>query len=275
MGNPIWFVKTIQRFFPLRYFVVGLTRYSRTVRRFFDRVLFRGDHVLYLPKNNVIQVHEAVDPSVSTALPSQVVEYFIEQADYHFILNRCICREADGCLHYPIDLGCIFLGEAVKGIHPDLGSRVSKQDALAHLQRAREAGLVQMIGRNHIDSIWMGVGPPEKLLTICNCCECCCLYKMLPEMHRSVSGRVQKMPGVQVMVSEACVGCGKCAQGVCFVSAIRIQDDRAQISDECRGCGRCVEICPLGAITLSMEGGDFVQKSIAQIEPLVDLKASR
>jgi len=275
MASPMWFIKTLQRLFPLRYSVVGLTRRSLLIRKFFDRVLFDGDHVLYLPKDTVVQVHEAVEPPSSTPLPSQVVDHFIEQAEFHFIMNRCICREADQCQKYPIELGCIFLGEAVTGIHPDLGRRVSKEEALAHAQRAREAGLVQMIGRNHIDAIWMGIGPAEKLLTICNCCECCCLYRMLPEMHTSVSERIQKMPGVQVSVSEACVGCGKCAQGICFVDAIRVEAGRAVISADCRGCGRCAEVCPLEAIHVLLEDQDTVQESITQIEALVDVKSSK
>jgi hypothetical protein len=127
----------------------------------------------------VIQVHEAVQPPVSTVLPSQIVEHFIEKADDHFIMNRCICREAAGCQHYPVDLGCLFLGEAVKGIHPELGRRVSKAEALTHLKRAQQAGWCRCRA-HHLDTVWMGVGPGDKLMTICNCCECCCLYKMLP-----------------------------------------------------------------------------------------------
>ncbi|NMC55574.1 MAG: 4Fe-4S binding protein [Chloroflexi bacterium] len=274
MASPIWFVRLLQRFFSQRFAIARLSKHSFVVRRFFDRVLFPGDHILYLPKNNVIQVHEAVQPPVSTVLPSQILEHFIDKADYHFVMNRCICREAAECQHYPVDLGCLFLGEAVKGIHPELGCRVSKAEALAHLKRAQQAGLVQMIGRNHLDTVWMGVGPGDKLMTICNCCECCCLYKMLPDMHETVSSRIQKMPGVSVSVGDACVGCGKCAQGVCFVNAIRLENGRAVIGEDCRGCGRCVEVCPTGAISLHVSGWDFVETSITQLEPLVNLKAS-
>jgi UDP-glucose 4-epimerase len=71
------------------------------------------------------------------------------------------------------------------------------------------------------------------------------------------------------------VGCGTCTQGICFVDAIHIHevDNRAVISDACRGCGRCVEVCPQGAIeiSISIERDQFVEQSIARISPLVDV----
>ena len=52
------------------------------------------------------------------------------------------------------------------------------------------------------------------------------------------------MPGVTVTVTDGCVGCGICTEGVCFVDAIHMVDDHVVIGDACRGCGRCVDICP-------------------------------
>ena len=79
------------------------------------------------------------------------------------------------------------------------------------------------------------------------------------------------MPGVTVTVSDRCIGCGICTQGVCFVEAIHLVDGHAVISDECRGCGRCVTVCPQEAIEMSIEYGQFVEQSIARISPLVDV----
>ena len=79
------------------------------------------------------------------------------------------------------------------------------------------------------------------------------------------------MPTVSVAVADRCVGCGLCADGVCFVDAIRMKDELAEIGGACRGCGRCVEICPADAIELSLDQGLFVEKSIQRLAPLVDL----
>ena len=79
------------------------------------------------------------------------------------------------------------------------------------------------------------------------------------------------MPGVSIEVTEKCIGCGTCMQGICFVDARHLVDNRAKISKECRGCGRCVEICPQNANELTINDIEFVEKSIRQIEKIIDV----
>lgn len=62
------------------------------------------------------------------------------------------------------DLGCIFLGKGVLRISEDMGRMATQQGGLEHLTKAREAGLVHLIGRNKIDSVWLDTGPKEDLL---------------------------------------------------------------------------------------------------------------
>jgi Pyruvate/2-oxoacid:ferredoxin oxidoreductase delta subunit len=204
-------------------------------------------------------------------LPSQVVEYFIENARYHWIMDFCICRDGDDCQSFPKEYGCIFLGEAVQQINTKVGRLVSKNEALAHAQRCRNAGLVHMIGRNKLDSVWLGVTPSENLLTICNCCPCCCLWKIIPFVTPRISDKVVKMPGVQVTVNDLCIGCEDCTQGICFVDSIYIDNGRAVIGEECRGCGRCVDICPIEAIEIRIDDPSFVNDTIEKLSPLVNI----
>jgi NAD-dependent dihydropyrimidine dehydrogenase PreA subunit len=270
MSRPLWFVGLLETAFPGRFLAAGATR-APILGSVVDRLFFDGDDMIYLPKDRVIQINQSLEIPDEMVLPSEVVEHFIERANYHWIMNVCICRQADKCQDYPIDLGCLFLGEAVLGINPQLGRQVTKEEALTHVRRCREAGLVHLIGRNKLDTIWLGVGPGNKLLTICNCCPCCCLWRVLPHVAPQIRAKVTRMPGVTLSVSERCIGCGTCTQGVCFVDAIQLEGDRAHIGDACRGCGRCVSACPQGAIEISIEYDRFVEKSIARISQLVDV----
>ncbi len=270
MSQPIWFVKLIKRLFPLRFLMARLTHIP-VIATVADRLLFEGDDIMYLPQDRVIPVNQVADNPGQVVLPSQVVEHFIHQATYHWIMNVCICRDAAKCEDYPVDLGCLFLGEAAQGINPQLGRRVTKDEALKYVRRCREAGLVHMIGRNKLDTVWLGVGPGHKLLTVCNCCPCCCLWRVLPSIVPRIGDKVTKMPGVKVAVTERCIGCGTCAQGICFVDAIHVVNGRAVINDMCRGCGRCVDICPQQAIEIAIDEGQFVQESIHRLSQSVDI----
>jgi len=141
------------------------------------------------------------------------------------------------------------------------------------VRRCRAAGLVHLIGRNKLDTVWLGVGPGDKLLTICNCCPCCCLWRVLPQIDPAIGAKVSRLPGVTVTVGERCTGCGTCTQDVCFVNAIQLVDGQAVISDACRGCGRCVSVCPEEAITLSVDNeADTARELIERIAGLVDVK---
>ena len=269
MARSRLFVSLLKKLFPSRFMLARLTRMPG-FRELIDKMLFDGDHLFYLPKDRVIQMNMKVEPPESMVLPSKVVEYFIQKARYHWIMNFCICRESTKCQDYPRDLGCLFLGEAALNINPAFGRRVSKEEALEHVRKCRDAGLVHLIGRNKLDTVWLGTGPGEKLLTICNCCPCCCLWLVLPTLHESIGNKVKKMPGVEVKVEEKCIGCGKCVD-ICFVEAIAIENGRAIIKDTCRGCGRCAEICPVDAISVSFEP-ESVEKVIETLDSLVDVK---
>jgi ferredoxin len=234
-----------------------------------DYFVFRGDDTIILPKNKSVSINAPLDPPGSTVMPSQVVEHFIEKAEYHWIMDSCICREGEDCLEYPHNFGCLFLGKPALGINPELGRQVSKEEALEHARLCREAGLVHTIGRNRLDSIWLGISPVEELLTICHCCPCCCLWGVIPDLTPKISQKLTRLPGLEVQVSDECDGCGICAEDVCFTRAILVENGRAEISLECRGCGRCVEVCPEDAILLTIQGEKNIQLAIKRLEELI------
>jgi ferredoxin len=238
-----------------------------------DYMLFDGDDIIYLPMDTTIPVNVNIATPEEIVLPSQVVEHFIQEASQRWLMDFCICRDGNHCRDYPPEYGCLFLGDAVLDINPKFGRLVSEEEALDHARRCREAGLVHMVGRNKIDTIWLGVKPGTKLLTICNCCPCCCLWRVLPYMNEGISRKISRMPGVTVSVNGNCAGCGTCAEeGVCFVNAVDLVEGYATISVDCRGCGRCVEVCPNQAIELTVRDNSFVGETIERLTSVVDVK---
>jgi ferredoxin len=274
VARPLWFVRMLKRSFSLRYIGAEMTKWP-IVGHVMEHALFNGhktgDALFYLPKDQVI-INQDIDPGENVVVPSAVVAHFIEDANYIFLMDKCICRDAAGCLDYDHQIGCIFLGEAVLDINPQLGRLVDKETALAHVKRAREAGLVHLIGRDKIDAVWMGVKPSEKLMTICNCCPCCCLFRFLPNLAPKLQKKIERMPGVHVEVTKDCTGCGLCAQEVCFIDAIHLEDGQAVISEECRGCGNCVAVCPQGAIRVIIEREDYIDTAIERLSQAVDVR---
>ncbi|MFW9959955.1 MAG: DUF362 domain-containing protein [Candidatus Thorarchaeota archaeon] len=275
MARSLLFVKFLKKAFPGRRLIAKMTK-APLLGKAVDKMLFDGDDIMYLPKDNVaqkvIQIGKTLERPEETVLPSEIIHHFIDKANFHWIMNFCLCRDASKCEDYPIEYGCLFLGEAARGINPKLGREVTKEEAHEHVTKCRDVGLVQLIGRNKLDSSWLGVSPGDKLLTVCNCCPCCCLWKMLPDLNPAISRKVTRMPGVNVTVTDACVGCGTCAEGICFVDAITMVDDRAVISDQCRGCGRCVETCPETAIEMTIANLDYLEDSIERISAVVDVE---
>jgi ferredoxin len=271
MGSPKWFVELIKKSYPGRFFFARLTNLP-ILGHMVGYSFFKGDDMIYLPRDNTIRIHEQIESTEEIVLPSQVVEYFIEQANYHWIMDFCLCRAGNDCQDYPVSYGCLFLGEAVLKINPEFGRLVSKQEALDHIRRCRDAGLVHMIGRSKLDAVWLGTSPANKLLTICNCCPCCCLWKVLPVVNPMISKRVYKMPGTQISVDpNLCAGCGVCTESVCFVDAIHLENDIAVIDETCRACGRCFEVCPNQAIELTILDDSYIRETIQIIAPLVDV----
>ncbi len=267
MSRSTWLVAIIKRTFSGRFTLARATGLP-VIGGIVDRLFFRDDRMVYLPMDRVVQVNKRLDDPSQSFLPSAVAEHFVRAASRRWVMNECICRSASHCKDYPAGLGCLFLGEAAAHIDPKLGRPVSEAEALEHLRKCRDAGLVHMIGRDRLDAVWLGVSPGHKLMTICSCCPCCCLWKMLPALSGDIGSRFVKMPGVSVTVGGSCSGCGRCEKA-CFLGAIVAVDGRAIIGDACRGCGRCADVCPNKAISINVD--DRMGEAIGLVSASVDI----
>jgi ferredoxin len=265
------FILFLEKMFRYRFLVAKMTRLP-LMKDIIEKMFFDQTNLTILPKDTIIEIklEKSIPSPDNIVLPSQVVEYFIRKTNHRFIMNFCLCRESMHCKNHPIELGCLFLGDAARGINPEFGREATIEEALAHTQKCRSAGLIHMIGRDKIDETWLDVESEGKLLTICNCCSCCCLWKILSDLHPQISSKVKRMPGLEVIVTENCNGCGTCKEN-CFVHAIHVQDGHAIIGVDCKGCGRCADLCPNNAIRVTMNDKQFLKKTIDRIESSVDV----
>ena len=251
MGHPKRIYDLLLRFWPITHFGYWLGR--QPVIGWLTRPFFsaRGSQATILP------VNEAIPLPTQLSLPYTLLKPLVERSEKRFILATCMCRVQEHCEHYPQQIGCIFLGEAAAQIHPSLGRMVAVDEALAHIQQAMQAGLTPMVAHSIYDAILMNI-PFKRMLAVCFCCPCCCVVRRGLRTGPPAFGEVvQRLPGLEVAVSEACLGCGAC-MAACLVQAITLAHGRAVVGDGCKGCGLCVEACPNGAMS-------FVQSSESEI----------
>jgi electron transport complex protein RnfB len=121
---------------------------------------------------------------------------------------------------------------------PSHQNSISKEEALAFLDKAEELGLVHTVS-----NVMKGVG------YVCNCCGCCCgLLRGITDW--GIENSVAFANYFAYIDPEECTGCGTC-ETRCQVRAIR-EEDGISIVDraKCIGCGLCVTGCPNGAARL-------------------------
>ena len=272
--------------FQTRFFLSRLTRKSRIIKKIADKLLFEDIEMFVLPNKSTvkktksttitenIEINQSFQKDDSEFVPSEIIKKIIKEANNIFIMNKCICRSSANCQDFPHDFGCIFLGPATKKIASKYGRTATVKEALEHVDRADMLGLSHLIGRNKIDSFLMNVGPKEELLTICHCCPCCCLWKIIPDLDDDISKRIKRLEDVEVNVqNDNCRMCKKCLnEDICFANAISLEEGKITINqDKCLGCGHCVQACQFDGIELN-----YSQKSIDsvlnRIGELVDYK---
>lgn len=277
-------VKIVKSTFNLRFFMARTCQKIPPLAWTANKLFFEGDNMIVLPRdktvvkknsNNIeISLDTEIPVSDDTVLPSQVLKEIIKKSNNYVIMDSCLCRVSNDCKDYSHDLGCLFMGPGAEKISSKLGKTVTAEEAINHIDKCQEAGLVHIIGRNKLDSVWLNTGPKEELLTICNCCPCCCLWKMAPDLPEKMGRSIGPMIGVELEFQEYnCSGCSKCQPDICFVGAIKLKNGKAVIDREkCRICGRCAEICPNNALKIKMDS-DAVDRSVDCLEKLVHLKS--
>jgi Pyruvate/2-oxoacid:ferredoxin oxidoreductase delta subunit len=222
-----------------------------------------------------IPINRSISGAESTFLPSRVVEELINRSSHWAIIKRCTCRDAVKCREHPIDCGCIFLGEGAGEIDPRIARHVTAEEAISHLRRALDDGLIPLIGRVKIDNYIWGVRDRGKLLTICLCCRCCCTIlnsgKYLP--HEAADSLV-RLKGLRIGIDpDRCNRCEGCVQE-CFMGAMALEDEVLHWDENrCKGCGRCVSVCPERALHAEVEDLDAaIDEVMGRITRIIDIR---
>jgi ferredoxin len=195
-------------------------------------------------------------------MPISMVRKAIEESSYRMIMAKCMCRDTHTCKNYPIELGCIMLGEASrKMVSSGVGHYATVEEAVGHLERAAQLGIVATCAWTEIESLWFGISPQqhERYFEICLCCTCCCIgwHQMKTVMSVPVMRDRFRSVGWRAYGTDDCISCGQCVD-ICPMEAIELSGKGISVSDECMGCGLCAFKCPEQAI------------SMEEIEPMKD-----
>ena len=217
-----------------------------------------------------IPINQDIEGAGGMALSQAVLDRLIDKARHRVIVDFCGCRLAMGCKDYPVHIGCLMMGESALEI-PERSRRVaSAQEAKAHVRKALEAGLIPITGKARIDNDLFMIPDKGKLLTVCFCCECCCITRFSRYMPQDLLDKVVHLvEGLSVSVTEECIGCGVCVSK-CYTNAIEVRDGKARISGMCRVCGRCALHCPQHAIKVVLRNPRAVDDVVERISFVVE-----
>jgi len=198
------------------------------------------------------------------------IRRIIENVGGTIAVINCICRQTrraigENCTRTDLRETCIsFRGAADRAVEQGIGRYLSKDEALALLDKVQEAGLVIQPENTEHPSY------------VCCCCGDCCgiltTVKRFPrpaELYAS-NYYAEVDPGL-------CTGCGICVS-LCQLDAITIPDDVAVVNlDRCIGCGNCVACCEFDAGHLRKKEAEMVppQNKVALYTKIMVKKVSK
>ncbi|KQC09854.1 MAG: hypothetical protein APR62_13100 [Smithella sp. SDB] len=202
------------------------------------------------PITRVVPVEQEIKGALDDVLPYEDVKKIIEKFDT-IAISTCYCRHEKDLLGKPCQVtkereNCFIFGQTAEFvIKYNFGKKISKDEALKIIAKAREDGLVHKAFHAKQD-----INNEE--FAICNCCKCCCgtfqIYYIGGAPMQSYTSCMARVD------SSECTGCEACID-MCPMEAISLDDDIAVIDEKkCIGCGVCSYHCPVSAIKLERTG---------------------
>ena len=233
--------------FRLLPFVVGIyemqvSRMDEQLARLFEDYFRQGfgEMLRVEPQvHRVIPVQESVRNDMSIE-PFESAAALIDHAQSWGALY-CICRKqkallGDPCEH-PLDVCMTFSGRPNAYDNNPVIRALTRDEALATLRRAADAGLVHSVSNSQ-----------DGVTYVCNCCTCSCgILRGMSEL--GIANAVARSAFVNTVDDLQCNGCGECLEP-CQFDALTIDGIAVVDGVRCVGCGVCVVSCPNEAMAL-------------------------
>ena len=201
---------------------------------------------------------DVTDQGEKVVVPLDLIKESLKNVTYIAGMDTCLCREANECKDYPVDVACLFLGEPAKTVvKHGLGRFFTYEAACARVDEAARHGLMGQAVWIEVEQMLWGVRNDEmdRFLEICFCCPCCCIAMRLAR-NATPAERHRFHPSGWTAVPDRtkCIGCGACNEGPhgCPVEAISFDNGGKVVIDQelCVGCGICKSRCEVGVIQI-------------------------
>jgi len=247
-----------------RQFAVLSDNHFPTFMQPWETVKEKGLRVL--PVNTVIEDKQAI-------LPYEEVKKHLDSYTF-FSVSFCPCRVKKELVtgkpdKYPNEVCLHFDRLGRYAVENGMGREITREETERILKQCAEAGLVHAMSNQQ-----------EKPDTICNCCNCCCMwFEAVKRMKHE--GLVPSNYHIKVE-QQTCTGCGLCVKR-CPMEAIKLRESpqtrgrkttlrdgegrvreltnktgKVSEPDEalCIGCGVCAYKCQSGSLTLVRNAGE-------------------
>jgi electron transport complex protein RnfB len=260
-GSIMRMQKANRKLYGLMPFVVGMyeSQVDRLTKEFARdaRVYMDGEFGTEMYRTKIPQLRTVpVRQSIATPEKFSVSSYddirsIIENVGGPIAVINCICRQVrdligETCARTDLRETCIvFRGMADAVTGAGIGRSINKDEALAILDKAQEAGLVLQPENTQHPSY------------VCCCCgDCCGILTTVKRFPRPAE--LYATNYYAEIDPELCTGCEVCVSR-CQLDAITIPDAVAVVDlDRCIGCGNCVASCDFGAAQLRKKEAETV-----------------
>lgn len=192
--------------------------------------------------HRVLPVDETIPVDIEVR-PFETAAALVERAQAWGVLE-CICRKqkalvGEACRH-PTGYCMVFSATPGAFDHDPMITAQTREESLATLRRAADAGLVHTVGNHQDHGAY-----------ICNCCTCSCgVLRGVAEL--GIANAVARSAFCSQVDTDKCIGCEDCTIA-CQFGALALVDGIHMGVDRqcCVGCGLCVMRCAQGALSLT------------------------
>jgi len=203
-----------------------------------------------IPQLRTIPIERGIPQEYGVANYDSIRE-IVRAVEGQIVVANCICRQAkdrvgESCRQTDLRETCLIFGHSAEHyLDMGLARSITKEEALAILSKAEEAGLVlQPINSQR----------PE---AVCCCCGDCCGLLMAAKKFPKPSELYATSYYAEVD-AERCNACESCVDR-CQLQAAKLLNDVCAVDrDRCIGCGVCVASCTLKAIHLRKKEAESV-----------------